>query len=121
MMAVKTGPTYCSRMALAALVVLLAETNSSMVAALATAAPTWANDQWNLGRRSQASRTSEDIRLRMPAMANGFQSITLMNRPAMLHRKAVAAMYRMPSFISRDLWSAVISLICRLLPSYRDE
>jgi len=111
MTAVNTGPIYCSRMALAALVVLLAETKSSMVAAWARAAPTWGSDQWNLGRRSQARTTSEEIRLRAPAMAKGFQSMTLMNKPALLHRKAVAAMAQMPRRISRSLGLTVISLI----------
>ena len=35
-------------------------------------------------------------RLRMPAMAMGFQSIALMNSPAILQRKAVAAIARIP-------------------------
>lgn len=34
--------------------------------------------------------------LRMPAMAIGFQSITLINNPARLQRNAVAAIARIP-------------------------
>src|SRR5512137_725671 len=96
MRAVNTGPMYCSRMALAAVVVLLAETKRSMVAVLARAAPTWGSDQWRWGRFSQARMTREETALRAAAMANGFQSMTLMNRPAMLHKNAVTAMARMP-------------------------
>src|SRR5471030_1427298 len=47
--AVNTGAEYCNRMALAAVVVLLAKTNNSIVTALATAAATWANDQVKRG------------------------------------------------------------------------
>ena len=44
MKAVKMGPTYWRMMALADVVVLLAATNRSMVAALATAAAIWGNE-----------------------------------------------------------------------------
>ncbi|MFO7461816.1 MAG: hypothetical protein R6X07_14465 [Desulfatiglandales bacterium] len=41
----------------------------------------------------------EAMRLRMPAIAKGFQSITFINNPAMLHRNAVAAMARIPALL----------------------
>jgi hypothetical protein len=45
--------------------------------------------------------TADAMRLRMPAMAMGFYSITFINKPAMLQRNAVAAIARMPVLLFR--------------------
>jgi hypothetical protein len=45
--------------------------------------------------------TIDAMRLRRPAIAMGFQSITFMNNPAMLQRNAVAAIARMPALLLR--------------------
>ena len=45
--------------------------------------------------------TNDAMRLRMPDIAKGFQSITFINNPAMLQRNAVAAIARMPAFLFR--------------------
>ena len=92
-----TGAMYCSRMALAAVVVLLAMTKSNMVAQLARAAATWGKEKWICGRLSHTKMTRAAIRLRLPAMAKGCQSTTLMNRPAVLQRKAVATTASTPA------------------------
>ncbi len=94
-----------------AVVVLLAVTKRSMVAVWARAAPSWAGDQWMRGRFSQARRTSEETAERAAAMANGCQSMTLMNSPALLHRKAVATMARIPDFMCAVVSMAVASLM----------
>jgi hypothetical protein len=39
------------------------------------------------------------MKLRMPAIAKGFQSITFINNPAMLQRNAVAAIERIPTLL----------------------
>src|SRR5512139_2043762 len=43
--------------------------------------------------------TADAIRLRLPAIAKGFQSITFMNNPAMLQRNAVPAIAKMPTLL----------------------
>jgi hypothetical protein len=43
--------------------------------------------------------TADAMRLREPAIAMGFQSITLMNNPAMLQRIAVAAIAAIPALL----------------------
>jgi uncharacterized ferredoxin-like protein len=97
-MAVKAGARYCKIMALAAVVVLLAATKSSIVAALARAAPTRrGHDHAKRKVRTIIRRKKKAIRLLMPAIRNGFQSRIFMKRPATLQRKAQAIMENAPS------------------------
>lgn len=83
-------------MALAAVVVLFAATKSIMVAAFATAAATRGNDNLMRGLRRKRSMTREAIKLLIPAMAKGFQSMTFIKSPPILHIEAVIAMAAAP-------------------------
>ena len=84
-----TGAVYCSRIALAAVVNLLATTNSDTVSAYATAHNNWVADQVILrSLRNATPMTRAEIRLRTPEIAIPFQSTHLMNRPPVLQSKA---------------------------------
>jgi len=100
--AVVTGQTYCRRIALAAVVYLLAATNNIMVAALASAAATWYNEKCIFGFLIINRITMEAIKLLPPAMVKGFQGISLMSMPDVLQSSAVPARARIPYSWFRD-------------------
>src|SRR4030065_1904445 len=75
------GAVYCSRMTLAAVVILLATTNDRTVHAYATAPPTWSKDHVKDILRKTARIRTAAMALRMPAMDNGGQWIPLIRDP----------------------------------------
>lgn len=106
------GAVYWSRMAFAAVVSLLAATKHTMQPAYVTAPATCAKDHVNRGRRITARMRRPPIRLRVPAMANGFQSTILMRRPPVLQRSAHAVRARS----ALPLWFPVVGARAVMCP-----
>src|SRR6187551_3625300 len=85
--AAQTGAVYCSRIAFAAVVILLAMAKSIVQTAYTTAAPSWSGDHVNRTERQHTtSRNVPAIRPRPAAAARPGHSTNLKSTPARLQQ-----------------------------------
>src|SRR6185295_11504008 len=100
------GAVYCRKMALAAVVSLLAMTKRTTVAIYTTAPASWTREKVKRGRGIMAQTVNAAMALRAPAMAAGCQSTSLINRPPRLQRSEVTTRSQTARFIGRKRDSA---------------